>query len=467
MKNFLKKAAMLVSSCVLVFNLAVQSPVYAAEKEKITLSASSSSVKAGGSFTLTVATDAGSTGIGGVDIVVHYDSSKVTLNADDSATGDSSFLLVPNYSYASGEVLIMGAASTNVKKDQTLAKLKFKMKSGASGKANFWVEVRKMVYYDSAGAYADCSYSVPTKSSPVTVSVKAETTTKATTTTAKKTTTTTTKKSESTTKKPETTKEKTTTTSDKATKTETQKTAEPVVIGNGDAVFAYTNEGEFDEDSVETYSFSLGDYAEDFSKGYDITIAVKASDEVVGAVGYNNESGVWTTASQHSYSGESVWTAEDVQVRESDDLIYVQLYFMAPDSSFEITKVTIQPHGTVAATQSETTPTEATTTTTADTSSSTATDQTTAEETTAASGDSASTSGTTDFSVQSSTRQSVTGSSTGVVAAVTDSDSNKPKRDSGYVVFVFVLAFLEIFGTAVLITYKRVKFRQDAYTETY
>ncbi len=221
-------AGLMTMSAMSAFSLAGS----AAQNSEITLSADKLTASAGDMVNVKVGFEPGDTGAAGFTIDLHYDPDKVDVYIPNSTELSSKydvgskFSVIANYSSAPGEVRIVGAnlSSDNITSDTDLALASFKVKDGAKGDLDFWVEVDTIVSASDDG-FVNAAYSAPTESSPFTVSVPEKTVTKATTTTtAAATTSATTTKAEtvSTTAKPTTTKAETVSTTTKPTTTKAE-----------------------------------------------------------------------------------------------------------------------------------------------------------------------------------------------------------------------------------------------------
>ena len=206
-KLFVSKAAVSVSTAVLMATSLLGPVISAASANKLSLSPNTYEVKPGDRITLSLDYTPSDTGAAGFTINVHYDPemADVFVPDDDLASG-SAFSVVTNYEAGYGVVKIVGAnmAGTNVKKAAQVTTLTFDVKDSADGSLCFWADVENMIA-DGANGYVNADYSVPTQASPVAVKVNSPKKTTTTTTTATTTTTTTTTKAT-------TTKAKTTTT---------------------------------------------------------------------------------------------------------------------------------------------------------------------------------------------------------------------------------------------------------------
>lgn len=185
------------------------------------------------------------------------------------------------------------------------------------------------------------------------------TTSKVTTTTTKATTTT--SKPEVTTTKPVITEAPVTTTSlnetdslvpsittpvDTSVPSETTTTVEEenkVIEVTGDIYSFEQGDEEYDENSVKPFSFKLSDYVSDLSKPYTIKVTISSDGFANGSISMNNQDGMWSKFLNNTES--TVWVADNVQVRKLDDLIFVQLFYIKPNSTFNIEKIDIIPYG--------------------------------------------------------------------------------------------------------------------------
>ncbi|MBQ8883738.1 MAG: hypothetical protein IJ031_03990, partial [Oscillospiraceae bacterium] len=146
MRFSLKKAvASLVAGIVLVTTLAV-TPIFAATSNKITISTSKSTAKPGESFDATVGFTAGDDGVAAYDLVLVYDSSKLTVNS--TSVPSSSFMTFDPVSNT-GKIRFQGVSSGNsFKSNQNLLNVSFKVKSGVTGSSNLYITVNEITTVD-------------------------------------------------------------------------------------------------------------------------------------------------------------------------------------------------------------------------------------------------------------------------------------------------------------------------------
>lgn len=180
MKISFKRAVIAVGTAAVMLTSVFAGTVVAATTNEITLSSSASSVKQGQAFDMSVDFKSGDSGASGFQLYLHYDDSLLDVYVPDSAEQNgkydvsSRFSVITNYSYSSSAVKIVGAnlSANNITVDTALSLVTFVPKQGASGRAAFWIEVEKLVE-NKDGSMVSTSYSAPSKSSPVYVSIEA------------------------------------------------------------------------------------------------------------------------------------------------------------------------------------------------------------------------------------------------------------------------------------------------------
>ncbi len=419
MKIGFRRAVIAVGTAVVMLTSVFAGTVVAASTNEITVGASALSVKQGESFDVSVGFEAGDSGASGFQLYLHYDSSKVEAYVPtiDEQNGrynvGSRFSVITNYDYSSSAVKIVGAnlSANNITVDTPLSLVTFRPKAGASGKAAFWIEVEKLVE-NKDGSMVNTTYTVPTKSNPVYVSIQAPvttttttttttakavtTTTKITTTTEKITTTpevtttteeitttpevttttekvTTTPEVTTTTEKVTTTPEVTTTTEEVTTTPEVTTTTEEVtttpevttttekattnpestttseesvsnqpvaVIGGDEPLYTYSQtDGEYDEAAVEPYCVDLKEYVDDFSVSYNVKVSVSSDGYAKGSVSMNDVDGNWTKHCQNTDT--EVWEAENITLDRNDALVFVQLFYVSPGTTFSVERIEV------------------------------------------------------------------------------------------------------------------------------
>lgn len=226
-----KKAVISIGTAVVMLTSVFAGSVVASSTNEITVSPTVSTVKPGESFDVSVGFEAGDNGASGFQLFLHYDEELLdvyvptTSELNGKYNSQSRFSVITNYTYGEGVVKIVGAnmSANNITVDTALSLVTFSAKDDASGTANVWISVEKLVYNDD-GSMVSTPYSAPTSSNPVKIKIAAPTTTTTTTTTTTPTTTTTTTQSTTTTTSPTTT---TTTTPSETTTTTTEATKAP------------------------------------------------------------------------------------------------------------------------------------------------------------------------------------------------------------------------------------------------
>lgn len=383
MKLNLKKAFLSLTTIIAIIVSSIF-PVFGADDNKISLSASKSSIKAGEEVTVTMKISPSGSGVCSFQIDVNYDSSKFDFVSVEKGSGydyiqkGNGIARVTGYNYDDNNT-----SASNV------ATFKFKAKSNASGKGTFSASVSVLSKFDNSGKIVNASYSTSNASVTVNSATTTTTTTKVTTTTTKKktTTTTTTKKKTTTTT---TTKKKTTTTTTTPKKTttttttpkQTTTTTSPVTVSSTTTTtpidttsvetttttaqttpeettttaveikipeklpdeymfrYIYDSVDVFEETEESNFIFDLSDYVDDFTKSYDIGVFVQIDGSVNGAVCYNmnNE---WVFNNFKSTDKIAEWYVEDVKLESYDTMIHIPVYFMSTGSTFTIGTIVV------------------------------------------------------------------------------------------------------------------------------
>ncbi len=232
MNNAFKKAVISIGTAVVMLTSVFAGSVVASSTNEITVSPTTSTVKPGESFDVSVGFEAGDNGASGFQLYLYYDDELLdvyvptTSELNGKYNAQSRFSVITNYTYGDGVVKIVGAnmSANNITVDTALSLVTFKAKNDVSGNAKIWVSVEKLVY-NNDGSMVSTSYSAPTSSNPVKIKISAPTTTttttKATTTTTTEPTTTTTTTTEPTTTTTTTEPTTTTTTTEPTTTTTT------------------------------------------------------------------------------------------------------------------------------------------------------------------------------------------------------------------------------------------------------
>lgn len=399
----INKIALSAATAFLMLSSIVSTVASASEGNEITLKTSSATAKPGDSIDVTASLEPDKTGVAGFTINLHYDPAKVEVyvptneEMESSYNVDSKFSVITNYVSSSGTIKIVGAnlTGTNVKTYTDLALATFKVKDGASGDINYWVDVETMVS-ETFDGYSAVSYSAPTANSPVAVNAGKEitttavtttkesetsapkTTTTKNTTTAKDTTTTTkavtttttaaataenksTTSAETTAKtddKPETSKVTTVTVKESSAKATTTQMTETttsvqspadtatttVKTENSAPLFTHIQENQdFNSETALQYGFKLSDYITDYSQKYNVKVNVKSTGNVKGAVGMlvNNE---WSSQNNETAGGQSnAWVYENLDPSVSGDDVFLQIYYLKANSDFEVTSIEVTP----------------------------------------------------------------------------------------------------------------------------
>ncbi|MBR1724326.1 MAG: hypothetical protein IJ723_04825 [Ruminococcus sp.] len=378
-KRFHKRA---ISAAAAVMTLTtVVTSVDAAAKNEITIESSKSSLLPGESFELTVGYSPDKVGASGFTIDLHYDASAVTLNvpAESDYAPDSKFALVTNFEYDEGTVRIVGAdlSGGNVTQQTVIADLDFTVNDGYSGDVSFWTGVEDLVYTDGE-EFVNAEFTAFGEYTPYTVKAEqpAETTlpeTEPPTTTTPETTPEPETEPETSQPEPELpepvippetvvipeTEPETeaepevqipdeVTPSDEETSTEPETALPeetPAEPQSEEVLFEHKQGGsDFTGETAVQYIFSPYDYVE-AADTVDIAVTVEADGTASGGIGMQTEDG-WKIYSENADgSGETVWTAEDVELSQVSGQIAVQLYYLEHDSEFKITNISITSDG--------------------------------------------------------------------------------------------------------------------------
>ena len=389
------KRAITAAAAVMTLTTVVTS-VDATGKNNITIEADRASVSAGESFGLLVGLDTDNVGVSGFTIDFHYDSDAVSLNIPDESeyAPDSKFALVTNFEYADGIVRIVGANMTgsNVKGQTVIADLGFTVKDGYDGDIGFWTQVQDLVYTDGDEfvnaeftAYGEYDRYTVKNDTPV-VTAAPETEPIVTEPETQPETETETVSSETETEPqlpetfippetvliPETTLPETEPATDTETETETEPVSEPPEESlpdedgetdtqpeeeepqSGDVLFEHRQGSEdFVGETDLQYIFDPSVYT-DAEGTVDISVTVESDGTASGGIGMQTDDGWKIYSANADGSGETVWSAEDVDLSEVSGSIAVQLYYLEHDSDFKITSISITSDGAEAPAPEET-----------------------------------------------------------------------------------------------------------------
>ncbi len=353
------KIALSATAAVFTVTTAV-STVYAAQKNRIVLSADKAEVKSGESFNITLAYDPDSLGVSGFTIDLHYDPNAVTLNVPDEndTTAAGNFSLITNYSYSSGTVRFVGAQlnSENVTEYTEIGTLEFTVNDGFSGEIPFWNEVDTLVAsQDNSFVNVDFQSRSPydpfTVSAPAVTKPKQTTTTAAETTAATTTTTTTTTAAEQTQTLPQEVLPAETEPVQTAAETET---AEPQT--GAEPLFTHKQgKNDYNNETALQYIFSPYEHFDGNGGLVDISVDISSTGSAKGGIGMQTSEG-WKIYSNTAYGeGEEIWTAENVDLSDVSGDMAVQLYYLKNKSTFSINSITVTPAGQQAAEPVQTT----------------------------------------------------------------------------------------------------------------
>lgn len=384
------KLALSIATAALMITSILSTVTSASATNEITLTADRNTAKAGERINVTVGYIPNDTGAAGFTINLHYDADKVDVYVPSESEMDSAynvgskFSVITNYVSSEGTVKIVGAnlSSTNITSKTDIALATFTVKSGVSGKINFWTDIETMVSSSGSG-YVNSSYSAPTEKSPLTVSGPSETSavtsqqttavtsvsssvsktttdakttvktsTKKTTTTVKTTTATTAASTASTktSSKPQTVtsvssaKPQTTTTVPVVTKPDESVSVSSQENVITEPIYTYkTDDNDFNSEEAVSYSFSLSDYIKDYSQLYNIKVNISTNGNVNGAIGMlvNNS---WQSYGNITHeTGSDTWTAENIDPNSISGNVFVQLYYLKGNSEFTIDSIEAVP----------------------------------------------------------------------------------------------------------------------------
>ncbi|SDA24448.1 hypothetical protein SAMN02910447_02525 [Ruminococcus sp. YE71] len=380
------KRAIAAASALLTLTSAVTT-VSATQKNEIALEIDTKELHSGDSFNLTVEFRPDDIGACGFTIDLHYDPKAVTLIIPDESSynvgGD--FTLVTNFEYDNETVRITGAdlSCKNVLKDTDIAFLTFVVNDGYNGDIAFWTDVDTLVYasgIDFINAdYKQCGVSDPfvieatEKKQVTTVTVSepddsSEETTTTTAVTTEEVTTTTTASlpdvvipvttiipdfpddSSVTETESEYVRDDSSDTDDSSdadTDESSSTTDSAADTDNEDYLFTHEQGGtDYTNEDPLQFTFSPSDFISgDESGTVDISVGIVSTNTVVGGIGMQTSEG-WTVFESEESVGETVWTAEDVDLSDVYGDIAVQVYYLSHDSTFAISSVSIVPSGT-------------------------------------------------------------------------------------------------------------------------
>ena len=346
----------------------------AASTNEFSITADKTSCQPGDTINLSIGLNPDQQGVAGFTIDLYYDSSKVSVQNQNTYNSNSKFSVAANYNYKENAVRIVGVNpdSSDISEATNIINAAFTVKDNAKGKIDYWLDISTVSRTDGNGGYEFAPYSAPSKSSPFVVtapgndtSATVQTTTSKsapTVTTTKPTTVSTTTQSQtaasttSTSKSTEPT-ETTTVSSTASTKTSSVETTQTSTAEskkpasettakpeNTKPLFTYKQDGQdFNSETVLQYGFKVSDYITDYTKNYDVKVNIKTTGNVSGAVGTMNN-GTWEREDHKAAGGsETVWTYNNLDPNTSNGQVFVQLYYLKADSDFQVTSVEMTP----------------------------------------------------------------------------------------------------------------------------
>ena len=394
------RPALAASTAFLMISSIVSMAASASGTNEIKLRSDKISVNVGDTINVTASIAPDKAGVAGFTLDLHFDPKDVSvyIPSEDELNStysiDSSFTVITNYSASDSSVKIVGAnlKGSNVTSECDIALATFTVNDTTDGKADFWIEVETLIT-ENGDDYVAANYSAPTEQKPVAVSV-------ADAGKAKEEQKTDLKeevdklreeaglKDESKEEKknyvvsspdPETfSKEQTdkinyvvstpddiaaadatkpvsddtqavSESSDAQAVSETQPVQQETAVQQpanmndaADALFKYVagSSGFASEQTVQ-YSFRLSEANIDYSQLYNINVNVETTGQVGGAVGALKD-GEWVSEIARTYeAGQTVWTYDNVDPNTTSDQVFVQLYTMSADTSFEIESIDI------------------------------------------------------------------------------------------------------------------------------
>ena len=381
-RNFkTNKVLLSVSTAFLVISSVVPTAGNADQVNAFSVISDKSYVSAEDGFNVTIDFIPDEVGASGFTFDLYYDSNKVRpLNGDKCGLdNDGSFLIMSNSVPDEGRVRIVGAYMNgdNITDECTVASVDFEVIDGASGEADYWIDVDSLVYFDGED-YAESDYSVPTKYAPYTVTllesqpivpqvtviteeeVPVEVTEKAAE-----------EKQEDNTAVVEQPSE------DTETFTETAVQEEPVVIelvpekkaeeevklpeadgpvyepndNNTDSklaeeksdepLFEYSMNEDYSGEDIQ-YGFNISDNISDYNNSYDIAVKLDSTGFVNGCIGMMDNCGQWVSQEFETYSGADEWVFTGLDPNSCWDQVFVQVYYLQDGADLSIDSVSFR-----------------------------------------------------------------------------------------------------------------------------
>lgn len=367
MKKNLRKKALSFAAALVVFISAVETAA-AADKNEIKISSSADTVKSGDDFTVTLSYEPDSTGVSSFIIYFCYDSEAVLLNFDASSdyTSSAGFSVVSDYEYADGTIRITGAnmSSENVSEAVSLADFSFTVCEDFSGEISFWTEVESLVYSDGDSYVnaefrhnniydpfvvtavnedvsedcqndtddSDCAYDADDSNDGLSSESSEDSISEARTDDLSCGGETADSAAEA---------EDVQTSAYEDETAETAEDTEETGVSETGTLFSYEQgSGDYNNESAVQYAFSPYDYISGNPSSADIEVSVTATGYCVVGIGMETSDG-WKIYSAPVSAGSGTVTAENIDLTDVSGDIYVQLYYLKHDSSFEINAVSV------------------------------------------------------------------------------------------------------------------------------
>ena len=392
------RPALAASTAFLMLSSVVAMAASASGTNEIKLRSDKVSANVGDTINVTASIAPDKTGVAGFTLDLHFDPKDVSVYIPTEEELSSkydlsgSFTVITNYSASDSYVKIVGAnlKGQNVTSENDIALATFTVNDTTDGKADFWVEVETLIT-ESGENYVSAAYSAPTEQKPIAVSVadagKAQEEEKTdlkeeidklreekgltdeeegekknyvvsspdpetfskeqgdkinyvvSTPDSTASNDTTQAVSDDTQAVSETTQPV------QPSQTEQQETVvqQPVNMNEAaDALFKYVaGASGFASEQTVQYNFRLSEANIDYSQLYNINVNVKTTGQVGGAVGAL-KNGEWVSEIARTYeAGETVWSYDNVDPNTTSDQVFVQLYTMSPNTSFEIESIDI------------------------------------------------------------------------------------------------------------------------------
>ena len=396
------KPALAASTAFLMISSIVSMAASASGTNEIKLRLDKTSANVGDTINLTASIAPDKTGVAGFTLNVHFDPKDVSLyiptedELNSTYSIQSGFTVITNYDAQDSVVKIVGANMTgsNVTAESDVALASFTVLDSGDGKADFWVDVETLIT-ESGEDYVSAQYTAPTQTKPVAASVvgasgedaqektlKEEVDeireqtgdTQTTETDEKKNyvvsspdaethaaetadkinyvvdTTDSTAQTDATVPVGDQTQpaaqdqavDQTAVDQTQAAADQTQPAAQAPVNMNeaAQALFSYVaGAAGFNSEEVVQYSFKLSDSITNYDTTYDINVNIDTDGTAGGAIGAMRGS-EWDSTISNTQNG-TTWTYSNVDPNNTSDEVFVQLYSLSANSTFEIESIDI------------------------------------------------------------------------------------------------------------------------------